>query len=810
VGKGLEYKMFNIKNKLFTHNRSSGDDLGCLFVIESPKRPIISDKKLVISGWIIPNRDKKVLSLRSKNNNIYHDIQYGIERNDVAKSKGNLNKKCSLFSGFYSEQEYVDGEFSIELNMGDGYRTIYKTNVRYSPELLFDSVYNKDLAANLAEHQILLENKKTYYFEDEYDKSYIRGEQDPRLIAFYLPQFHPIKQNDIAWGKGFTEWTNVTSGQPRFIGHQQPILPSGLGFYDLRIEDNIFRQIELAKKYGVYGFCFYYYWFSGEKILDKPLDSFLSHKDWDFNFMICWANENWTRRWDGRDKDVIIAQKYLEDDPVKFIKDVEHILLDRRYIRHNNKPVLIIYRGSELKAPDRYIECWRDYFKKKHNQDLEILSMMNFDASDPRQYGFDAGVEFSPLTDYRMSSFNKVKSRVYNLNSRMIDLNFTGAVVDYRSLIEKRGSDVGFDFPTYRCLSPSWDNEARKKGKGSLTLYGANPDLYTTWLDSIVKDEVSKKKSPMIFVNAWNEWAEGAILEPTAHNGYSVLNRTVETLARYSANKTNIKNFKMFRIDKQDNHKLAIVVHVYYEDCWDYIQNKLSCLDTKSYDLFVTYTKISENWIDKIKKCYPNVNLKLVPNRGRDILPFLFTINRLEQLGYNKILKIHTKKSKHRDDGNVWFEELIDSLLPGKSVINKIISTLDTNQPVVIGPKGHYVSLSKYIGGNKRKIQECLSRACQEDKLNLIIDNKVGFFAGSMFWCNIDALRPFMKLHLIPEDFESERSQIDGTLAHAVERLLSSSLLSSELKIMQVSPQNLRKLKEVDITEDYKYSATKK
>lgn len=778
----------------------------CKFNIEKPTNSQIHEKELLIRGWIIPLDFRQVKSIRALNNKKIHKLTYGITRKDVYNAYPNLNKELSLYSGFTGEFEFEEGELIIQVNFGEGYHNLLKMEIEYFPEQLFENRINKGLAEKSVEHEVLLESKQIYYFEDQKTPPFKRSEDDPRLIAFYLPQFHPIKENDLAWGKGFTEWRNVATGKPRFVGHQQPYLPRDLGFYDLRLEETIKDQVELAKHHGIYAFCFYYYWFSGYQLLSKPLETFLKRKEWDFNFMICWANENWTKRWDGRDKEVIVAQKYLKDDPLNFIKDIEHILLDPRYVRVDGKPLMGVYRGPDLENPNRYVSVWRKYFKEKHGLELEIITTLHFDGSDPRSLGMDAGIEFAPHVDIRRGDFDRSKFEIQGSRRLLLDNNFRGLVLDYRCHLMFECEKNYFDFPTYKCLAPSWDNDSRKKGKGSMVMYGANPDLYTELLDRILDTETKKQKSPIVFINAWNEWAEGTTLEPTLHYGNSILLRTSEVLAKHSNNRINSQNYPMFGISRSDNCELAVVVHIFYRNEWKYIEKRIKrSLAGIKHDLFITLTLKDASLADEIKEKYPNAQIKIVPNRGRDVLPFIFIANRLKAAGYKYLLKLHTKRSPHLLNGNLWFKELVDNLLPNKKLVDQTLKLL-SKDVAIIGPINHFISLKEFIGKNEELMKEQLSRILNYTyESSVFEDNNLGFFSGTMFWCRLDSLRWLIDLKFIPEDFESEKGQIDATLAHALERLFTVIPLLEGLKVYELDEEK-KLINPAKINRNYVYA----
>lgn len=344
-----------------------------------------------------------------------------------------------------------------------------------------------------------------------------------KAIAFYLPQFHPVPENDAWWGRGFTEWTNVSKALPQFVGHDQPHLPGELGFYDLRIVDNMRRQAELAKLYGIHGFCFHHYWFSGRRLLERPLDQLVANQDIDLPFCICWANENWTRRWDGNDEDILLGQSYAKEDDLAFIVDLMPYLKDRRYIKIAGRVVIVVYRPSLLPDCRRTLKVWRDYCIAQGLGD-PLLVMVQFDVEDPRELGFDAAVEFPPHKLAR-------GLRCVNDQLQIINPAYAGYVVEYDELARSGEAWPVPSYPLFKGVSPRWDNEARKPGRG-YTFRGSSPARYHQWLSSAV--EYSRQHpvngENIVFLNAWNEWAEGAHLEPDRKYGYAYLDATLRAV----------------------------------------------------------------------------------------------------------------------------------------------------------------------------------------------------------------------------------------------------------------------------------------
>ena len=346
---------------------------------------------------------------------------------------------------------------------------------------------------------------------------------DVRLIAFYLPQFHPVAENDRWWGPGFTDWRNVVRATPLFEGHYQPHLPGELGFYDLRLDEVRRRQVELARAHGIYGFCYYYYWFNGRRILEHPLDRYVADQSIDFPFCICWANENWSRRWDGGNREVLLVQEHDTASDMKFIRDVIPLFKDPRYIRVNGMPLLVLYRADLLKFPAETAAGWREECEKAGLPGIHLCAAQTFEISDPRPFGFDSACEFPPH-----------RHAVGHITEGLPGLpdGFKGWVCDYELVARHSLTAPVPDYPLYRGLFPSWDNSARKREQ-ALIFHNADPHRYEYWLRGLV--EYTRQNlvgdQRLIFINAWNEWAEGAHLEPDLKYGSAYLDATLRALS---------------------------------------------------------------------------------------------------------------------------------------------------------------------------------------------------------------------------------------------------------------------------------------
>ncbi len=367
-------------------------------------------------------------------------------------------------------------------------------------------------------------------FFEEFSPAPAHSARRARLLAFYLPQFHRVAENDAWWGKGFTDWTNLSRAMPRFVGHVQPRIPRDLGHYSLDDPTTLRRQVEMAKAAGLSGFVFYYYWFNRHRLLEKPLEQFLADSSLDISFCAMWANENWTRRWDGMEREVLIAQEYREEDDEALLASFARLFADPRYIRIETRPLLMIYRAGLIPDALARIRKWRILFERNHGErPLLVMAQSMGDDYDPTPYGLDGAVEFPP------HKLSQATSRI-NDTLDLLDPDFSATVHDYQALAETSLALPVPDYPLIKTIVPGWDNDPRREGKG-LALHNVTPAKYQAWLERLIAYTADHPfyGQKLICVNAWNEWAEGAFLEPDVHAGAAFLNATARAVCEREA-----------------------------------------------------------------------------------------------------------------------------------------------------------------------------------------------------------------------------------------------------------------------------------
>jgi lipopolysaccharide biosynthesis protein len=326
-----------------------------------------------------------------------------------------------------------------------------------------------------------------------------------RVIAFYLPQFHPTPENDAWWGRGFTEWTNVVRAEPLFEGHYQPHLPAHLGFYDLRVPEVREKQAELARRHAIEGFCYWHYWFNGRRLLHRPFDEVLRSGKPDFPFCLAWANESWSRRWLGEEKDVLLAQTYSAEDDDRHARWLADAFADPRYLRVDGRPLFLIYHPGGLPSPESTTAAIREASLRRGLADPYLVGVSSHHQADWEQHGFDANLDFEPQLGVLPGPMDDgLKLYDYALARR-------------RMLARER------DYRHIPCVVVSWDNTPRRGAEG-IVFINASPEAFGAGLQEAV---ASVQREPperrLVFVNAWNEWAEGNHLEPDERHGLGYL-----------------------------------------------------------------------------------------------------------------------------------------------------------------------------------------------------------------------------------------------------------------------------------------------
>lgn len=342
-----------------------------------------------------------------------------------------------------------------------------------------------------------------------------------RVIAFYLPQFHPIPENDEWWGKGFTEWTNTAKAKPLFKGHYQPHVPADLGFYDLRVPETRLAQANMARQYGIEAFCYYHYWFAGKTLLERPLDEVLNSREPDYPFCLCWANETWTGIWHGARDRILIEQTYPEHNDAAHFDYLLRAFRDNRYLLVDGKPMFLIYQPLQLPDPFRFAESWRAMARKAGLKGLYLVGAHSPSGWIPEHSGFDACVT-PKLPGRRPPSVSKRRPLEWLINEYEWR---TGkpSVFPYKNLIDILFDHVDIKHSKFPGIVPNWDNSPRS-GVNALVLHGSTPELFRLQVRralELTQDCQGDKR--FIFIKSWNEWAEGNHLEPDLKFGLGYL-----------------------------------------------------------------------------------------------------------------------------------------------------------------------------------------------------------------------------------------------------------------------------------------------
>lgn len=350
-----------------------------------------------------------------------------------------------------------------------------------------------------------------------------------RVFAFYLPQFHPIPENDDWWGRGFTEWTNTAKAKPLFKGHYQPHVPADLGFYDLRLPEARTAQADMARKYGVEGFCYYHYWFAGHRLLERPFNEVLISGAPDFPFCLCWANQTWTGIWHGAPNRVLIEQTYpgMEDHHRHFATLLP-AFCDKRYLKVDGMPLFVVYNPMDLPDSPRVLELWRSLAAKAGLPGLFLVAESRSPEWDPKPFGYDAAVMIRlPSKRHEWVPWNhpirKIKGKVHQWRGMP-------RVHQYEQVIDSLVAEPMPGIENFPSVIPNWDNTPRSGGNG-LVFQGSTPELFRRHLRrALERVRHAPTERRIVFIKSWNEWAEGNHLEPDLRFGLRYLDVLNEEL----------------------------------------------------------------------------------------------------------------------------------------------------------------------------------------------------------------------------------------------------------------------------------------
>ena len=640
----------------------------------------------------------------------------------------------------------------------------------------------KEIAAltGLPVGQVKLPNNKDGYaaYDADYqDNQDFTGQStDVKMLAFCLPQFHTFPENDEWWGKGFTEWTNVRSGNSRFPGHYQPRVPhKDIGYYSLEDIDTMRKQAELAKQHGIYGFCFYYYWFSGKRLMEKPVDMLLEHPEIDLPFCLCWANENWTRAWDGQNKHVLIGQEYSEADDERFMRDMKKYIDDPRYIRIHGKPLVMVYNPGHIPDCHKSFATWRRVAKEIGLGDILIWTCQT--ANNTAEIlkitdCIDAEVEFPPHNMW----LDSIAVRDMELNGKSAFLYNYQCLVDY--LCEKLKKNEPTPVPVHHSCMMAWDNAARRKDAW-FTYYAFSLKSLYRWVLAIA-DRARKdfdEEERFVFVNAWNEWGEGTYLEPDEKYGYANINTVSKALFRMPLN----DDLKIVDLDSsavdaesfdaaQGNPRIAVQVHMFYLDTLKETIRNLNYLPY-AFDCFVTTdttqkAQLIQEAFQKTCRCR-NVTVDVMKNRGRDVAPFLQQMAPVVD-NYEYFCHIHSKKTRTNDHGNEWRTYIFKHLFGSEAYLKRLFACFENDKQLgLIMPETYPVlELQAEWGGNREGCNALLRRMGIAKELPEV----PVFPVGNMFWARSAAVKRLFQLGLTQMDFPVENGQVNATIAHQIER----------------------------------------
>ena len=634
--------------------------------------------------------------------------------------------------------------------------TIQKKNIPFSIN------YTRNISNNKNNYKI---NNKTIIYIDidnkypffEKDINFSNYSTDIKVIAFYSLKYCLNLEKDLLYEQNHNEWLFVKNAKSLLEAHNQPRIPLNdsdyLGYYNLCEPNIILKQIKLAKNHGIYGFAIYYYWFQGKIMFEKPLNIYIRNKEIDFPFFLIWKNLNCSKL--NYTKNNFKCKK---DNHDKFIKDIKKYIIDNRYIRINEKPIIGINDPLQIENLIETIKIWREKAKEYGIGEIYIIMNLNdYNINNIKKMKlFDAVYDCPPK-----------KKLIYHKIKYSISYIYTDLI--YQNMNFMKVTD---DFPIFRGNMLEFDNSP-KIGKNPIIFEEFSPEKFYFLNKMIIEWTRSKYNisNRFIFVNSWNEWSKGSYLEPDTKYGYSNINALSKTLFNisYRENNYNLLNLK-------NSSYIAIHAHVFYEKLINEVINKTNNIPVK-FDLYLTTTSLNKyKIIEKYIKKYSIANkheIKIVENKGRDVLPLLIQLKNIVKK-YKYFCHIHTKISKQNPKyGEGWRYYLYNNLLGSKEYISEILSIFENKERIgFIFPETFYKLL--FFIGKRRKEQNKLNINFLLKNIfpnnNYEVGNILDFPAGNMFWARVSAVHQIFEINII-DKFPKETGQLDCTIMHGIERI---------------------------------------
>lgn len=583
----------------------------------------------------------------------------------------------------------------------------------------------------------------------------IEADTRTRVLAHYEPTFYPVPETDIPLQKGYTDWWPVDRVRPGFVDHYQPHTPADLGHYDTRLADVLEDQKTMARRYGVTGFVVDYYNFNGRRFRFDPIEQLIASQD-GFGHCLCWANGDFFRTKDGVQKRVF-RQIYDEDTIDAVLDDAVLAARSPGAIMVDGLPLFVVRDPTALPDPEEFAETARARFAKAGFKGLHLAGLEQGarDADMPETLhlpGFDALIEQPPSP--------KQLPRHARLDQTTDST--AGHISDYAQAMEIAQSRPRPALIPYPSVYPGWD-QAALGHDATLTLHGARPNLFQAHIEAQLDriDDQLIGDNRLLFVDGWNRWASGAHLEPDRAFGHSWLQALDQAVQHRNA-----------RPEPPRSDDTVFVLHAYYMDVLDETLTRFEENGLRL-PMFITTPEDKAASVHEILAAHGrDAEVCPFPNHGRDVLPFMRVLPRLQERGYRYVLKMHTKKSPHRDDGDVWREELYRAFAD-RDKIERLVNRFDHDPTLgIVGPASQILPLHDHLEDNYKH----MSRLVQD--MGSDLDDalrSLSFVAGTMFFARLSAFVPLQKLGLTPDDFETEAGQVDGTIAHAIERVTAVS-----------------------------------